>query len=192
MTTFNGGSLGSCIDEERCELRYVMRIAQLSESSNLWTHIALGQSMLQHAWSSVVSKPHITYVCIILYMKICSINTHMCVWKRLLMRVSLNMSSLKICWIVSLKPNFVYFSSKDVLFPKRFKGATSFPCGKHLVRSKMMSSVLDLTSPSLLIVGFIKIHIKPFVHGQKESGLQTPSFFFSRTDLGSGKITRWI
>ena len=32
-TTFNGGSLGSCIDEERCELRYVMRIAQLSESS---------------------------------------------------------------------------------------------------------------------------------------------------------------
>ena len=61
MTTFNGGSLGSCIDEERCELRYVMRIAQLSESSNLWTHIALGQSMLQHAWSSVVSKPHITF-----------------------------------------------------------------------------------------------------------------------------------
>jgi len=40
-TTFNGGSLGSCIDEERCELRYVMRIAQLSESLNLWTHIAL-------------------------------------------------------------------------------------------------------------------------------------------------------
>ena len=32
-TTFNGGSLGSCTDEERCELRYVMRIAQLSESS---------------------------------------------------------------------------------------------------------------------------------------------------------------
>ena len=31
-TTFNGGSLGSYIDEERCELRYVMRIAQLSES----------------------------------------------------------------------------------------------------------------------------------------------------------------
>jgi len=24
MTTFNGGSLGSCIDEERSELRYVM------------------------------------------------------------------------------------------------------------------------------------------------------------------------
>jgi hypothetical protein len=33
LTTFNGGSLGSCNDEERCELRYVMRIAQLSESS---------------------------------------------------------------------------------------------------------------------------------------------------------------
>ncbi len=24
MTTFNGGSLGSCIDEERSKLRYVM------------------------------------------------------------------------------------------------------------------------------------------------------------------------
>ena len=41
MTTFNGGSLGSCIDEERSELRYVMWIAEFSESSNLWTHIAL-------------------------------------------------------------------------------------------------------------------------------------------------------
>ena len=40
-TTFNGGSLGSCIDEERSELRYVMWIAEFSESSNLWTHIAL-------------------------------------------------------------------------------------------------------------------------------------------------------
>ena len=40
-TTLNGGSLGSYIDEERCELRYVMRIAQLSESLKFWTHIAL-------------------------------------------------------------------------------------------------------------------------------------------------------
>jgi hypothetical protein len=31
-TTFSSGCLGSHIDEERCELRYVMRIAQLSES----------------------------------------------------------------------------------------------------------------------------------------------------------------
>jgi len=41
MTTFNGGSLGSCIDEERSKLRYVMWIAELSESSNLWTQLAL-------------------------------------------------------------------------------------------------------------------------------------------------------
>jgi len=41
MTTFNGGSLGSCIDEERSKLRYVVRIAELSESSNLWTQMAL-------------------------------------------------------------------------------------------------------------------------------------------------------
>ena len=39
-TTFNNGSLGSRIDEERSELRYVMWIAEFSESSNLWTHLA--------------------------------------------------------------------------------------------------------------------------------------------------------
>lgn len=33
--TFNNGYLGSCIDEERSETRYVMRIAELCESSNL-------------------------------------------------------------------------------------------------------------------------------------------------------------
>ena len=37
---FNDGSLGSCNDEERRETRYVMWIAGLSESSNLWTQIA--------------------------------------------------------------------------------------------------------------------------------------------------------
>jgi len=48
-TTFNGGSLGSCIDEERSEMRYVMWIAEFSESSNLWTHIAL-QGKCPVAW----------------------------------------------------------------------------------------------------------------------------------------------
>ena len=40
-TTFSNGYLGSCNDEERSEMRYVMRIAEFRESSNLWTHIAL-------------------------------------------------------------------------------------------------------------------------------------------------------
>ncbi len=40
-TTLNNGYLGSRNDEERSEMRYVMWIAGLSESSNLWTHIAL-------------------------------------------------------------------------------------------------------------------------------------------------------
>ena len=40
MTTFNGGSLGSCIDEERSKLRYVMWIAEFSESSNFRTQMA--------------------------------------------------------------------------------------------------------------------------------------------------------
>jgi hypothetical protein len=34
-TTLNNGYLGSRNDEERSEMRYVMRIAEFSESSNL-------------------------------------------------------------------------------------------------------------------------------------------------------------
>ena len=40
-TTVSNGYLGSRNDEERSEMRYVMRIAKLSESSSLWTQIAL-------------------------------------------------------------------------------------------------------------------------------------------------------
>lgn len=52
--TFNNGYLGSCIDEERSETRYVMRIAELCESSNLWTHIALLNSIEKYACMSDV------------------------------------------------------------------------------------------------------------------------------------------
>jgi hypothetical protein len=41
MKIFNGGYLGSHNDEERSEMRYVMRIAEFRESSNLWTQPAL-------------------------------------------------------------------------------------------------------------------------------------------------------
>ena len=41
ITTFSDGCLGSRNDEERSEKRYVMWIAELSESSKFWTHIAL-------------------------------------------------------------------------------------------------------------------------------------------------------
>ena len=40
-TTLSNGYLGSRNDEERSEMRYVMRIAESSESSSFWTHIAL-------------------------------------------------------------------------------------------------------------------------------------------------------
>ena len=40
VTTSNGGSLGSCIDEERSKLRYLVRIAEFSESSSLRTQMA--------------------------------------------------------------------------------------------------------------------------------------------------------
>ena len=62
MTTFNGGSLGSCIDEERSELRYVMWIAEFSESSNLRTQMALrGPLRSMSVWVSVhsLSTPYI-------------------------------------------------------------------------------------------------------------------------------------
>ena len=60
-TTLSNGYLGSRNDEERSEMRYVMRIAEFSESSNLWTQIALLGSprstplsvSVQHSLSSV-------------------------------------------------------------------------------------------------------------------------------------------
>ena len=56
-TTFNNGSLGSRIDEERSELRYVMWIAEFSESSNLWTHLALfGIPKSMPVWVSWISQ----------------------------------------------------------------------------------------------------------------------------------------
>jgi len=41
ITTPNNGYLGSREDEERSEMRYVVWIAGISESSNLWTQVAL-------------------------------------------------------------------------------------------------------------------------------------------------------
>ena len=56
-TTFNNGSLGSRIDEERSEMRYVMWIAEFSESSNLWTHIApSGIPEGMPVWVSLISQ----------------------------------------------------------------------------------------------------------------------------------------
>jgi len=43
-TTPNNGYLGSREDEVRSEMRYVVWIAGISESSNLWTHVALSWS----------------------------------------------------------------------------------------------------------------------------------------------------
>ena len=48
-TTFSNGCLGSHNDEERSEMRYVMRIAESSESSNVRTHLALPGYSWEHA-----------------------------------------------------------------------------------------------------------------------------------------------
>ena len=52
-TTLSNGCLGSGNDEERSEMRYVMRIAELSESSNFWTQIALSGYPQEHTSLSV-------------------------------------------------------------------------------------------------------------------------------------------
>ena len=53
--TFSNGCLGSHNDEERSEMRYVMRIAKLSESSKFWTQLALPYG--KHVCWSVCSSP---------------------------------------------------------------------------------------------------------------------------------------
>ena len=52
--TFSNGCLGSHNDEERSEMRYVMRIAKSSESSNFLTQLALPWKYV--CWS-VCSSP---------------------------------------------------------------------------------------------------------------------------------------
>ena len=59
IKTASNGSLGSRNDEERSEMRYVMRIAGPRESSKFWTHIALLGNAQEHAYLSV-PKPHST------------------------------------------------------------------------------------------------------------------------------------
>ena len=41
ITILSNGYLGSRNDEERSQVRYVMRIAEFSESSSFWTQVAL-------------------------------------------------------------------------------------------------------------------------------------------------------
>ena len=53
--TFSNGCLGSHNDEERSEMRYVMRIAKSSESSNLWTQLALPSGSM---FAGVFVHPH--------------------------------------------------------------------------------------------------------------------------------------
>ena len=56
-TTLSNGYLGSGNDEERSEMRYVVRIAEFSESSNLRTQIALSGYSWEHASSRVKLTP---------------------------------------------------------------------------------------------------------------------------------------
>ena len=55
--TFSNGCLGSHNDEERSEMRYVMRIAESSESSKFWTQLALPRKYV--CWSVCSSQPEV-------------------------------------------------------------------------------------------------------------------------------------
>src|SRR5262249_8483373 len=61
-TTLSNGYLGFGNDEERSEMRYVVRIAEFSESSNFRTQNALSGYSWEHASSSVelTSVPSLT------------------------------------------------------------------------------------------------------------------------------------
>ena len=66
-TTFNNGSLGSRIDEERSEMRYVVWIAEFSESSNLWTQLALfGIPKSMPVWVSWKYQPWLGFSALVL------------------------------------------------------------------------------------------------------------------------------
>ena len=60
FTIANHGCLGNRNDEGRSEMRYVVWIAEFSESSNPWTHMALpGIPGSMPVWVSVTSIQHI-------------------------------------------------------------------------------------------------------------------------------------
>ena len=63
FTTFSNGYLGSRNDEERSEMRYVMRIAEYSESSNFWTQVALPGIPGSMPVSVSVTPTHPTVLC---------------------------------------------------------------------------------------------------------------------------------
>ncbi len=69
-TTLSNGYLGSRNDEERSEMRYVMRIAEFSESSNLWTQIALLGSPRSTPLSVSVQQS-LSSVCVWLFIIVC-------------------------------------------------------------------------------------------------------------------------
>ena len=60
-TTFSNGCLGSHNDDERSEMRYVMRIAKLRESLKFWTHIAPSGNAWGHTYLSVYI-PHSSHM----------------------------------------------------------------------------------------------------------------------------------
>ena len=68
INTWFNGCLGSHNDEERSEMRYVMRIAESSESSKFWTHLALPFG--EYVCWSVCSSHHFLIIHSCMYWKV--------------------------------------------------------------------------------------------------------------------------
>jgi hypothetical protein len=59
FTTLSNGCLGFRLDEERGKMRYVMRIAEFSESSTLRTHLAQRLVFGLASWAQFVRGKHV-------------------------------------------------------------------------------------------------------------------------------------
>jgi len=126
LTTFNGGSLGSCIDEERSKLRYVMWIAEFSESSNFRTQMAPQGSLCS---MSVWVSEHPLLVFILRNKDWGSLRCWLEAWKDIL--VSFFSSSFGHCWfefwLTLLSPrkknitHWIYIKVRVTNHPFKFK-----------------------------------------------------------------------
>ena len=98
LYTFSNGCLGSHNDEERSEMRYVMRIAESSESSKFWTHLALPGNREHVCWSAC-SQPQPSKcswcVCFV-FSCTCVVEVHY-IEMIILLNILLNSKSVHVC-----------------------------------------------------------------------------------------------
>ena len=171
-TTFNGGSLGSCIDEERSKLRYVMWIAEISESSSLWTQLALlGIPRSMSAWVSL--QLSFLFPFFFLFSRKCG-KKRKKKKKRLWAETDLVICAALRLLVREQKSTFVFFlQPPDV--------AVSF------VTERIRSILWGKENSNYLFLFYSKL----INSGSFSSNLEGKKHQTSTYDLRSGKTTRW-